>query len=94
MTSDGRARLLVLLLRVAGVITVTAFVAIFLPVSTDPMKYRAIVSYIASMNVLFGVIVFAIDLHAGMPAYWTFGEGPPITAFGIVIAYLNSKSRS
>ncbi len=136
MTSDGRARLLVLLLRVAGVITVTAFVAIFLPVewmaashqrlglgefprtpvvdylarsvaalygfhgilillvSTDPMKYRAIVSYIASMNVLFGVIVFAIDLHAGMPAYWTFGEGPPITAFGIVIAYLNSKNRS
>ena len=135
MTSDGRAWLLVLLLRVAGLITVTAFFAIFLPVewmatwhhrrglgefprapivdylarsvaalygvhgvlillvSTDPVKYRTIVSYIAAMNVLFGLIVFGIDLHAGMPAYWTFGEGPPITAFGIVIAYLNSKSR-
>ena len=135
MSPDLSARLLVLLLRVAGVITVTAFGAILLPVewmaashqwlglgefprapvvdylarsaaalygfhgvlillvSTDPVKYRAIVSYIAAMNVLFGLIVFAIDLHAGMPAYWTFGEGPPIAAFGAVIALLNSKSR-
>jgi hypothetical protein len=135
MASDVRARLLVFLLRLAGVITVTAFFTIFLPVewmaashqwlglgefprapvviylarsvaalygfhgvlillvSTDPVKYRAIVSYIAAMNVLFGLLVFGIDLQAGMPAYWTFGEGPPIAAFGGVIAYLNSKSR-
>ena len=135
MTPDVRVRLLVFLLRVGGVITVTAFFAIFLPVdwmasshqwlglgefprapvviylarsnaafngfhgvllllvSTDPVKYRTIVSYAAAMNVLFGLIVFGIDLQAGMPAYWTFGEGPPITAFGLVIAFLNSKSR-
>jgi hypothetical protein len=135
MSPDGSARLLVLLLRLAGAITVTAFLAILLPVewmaashqwlglgefprapvvdylarstaalygfhgvlillvSTDPVKYHAIVTYIAVMNVLFGLIVLAIDLHAGMPAYWTFGEGPPIAAFGIVIAVLNSKSR-
>lgn len=130
MSSDVPARLLVFLLRLAGLITVTAFFAILLPVewmaafhqglglgefprapvvvylarsaaalygfhgvlillvSTDPVKYQAIVLYIAAMNVLFGIIVFAIDLHAGMPAYWIFGEGPPITAFGIVIAWL------
>jgi hypothetical protein len=135
MLPDASARLLVLLLRIAGVITVTAFFAILLPVewmavshqwlglgefprapvvdylarsaaalygfhgvlillvSTDPVKYRAIITYIATMNVLFGFIVFAIDLHAGMPAYWTFGEGPPIAAFGIVLALLNAKSR-
>ena len=135
MSPEVCARLLVFLLRLAGVITVTAFFAIFLPVewmaashqwlglgefprapvvvylarsaaalygfhgvlillvSTDPVKYRAIVWYIAAMNVLFGLLVFGIDLHAGMPAYWTFGEGPPIAAFGIVLAYLNSKSR-
>jgi hypothetical protein len=133
MTPDVRARLLVFLLRVAGVITVTAFFAIFLPVewmatwhqwlglgefprapvvdylvrsvaalygfhgvlillvSTDPVKYHAIVSYIAAMNILFGLIVFGIDLHAGMPSYWTFGEGPPISAFGAVIALLNRE---
>src|SRR5687767_11362556 len=135
MSPDAYGRLLVLLLRIAGVITVTAFFAILLPVewmavshqwlglgefprtpvveylarsaaalygfhgvlillvSTDPVKYRAIVSYIAAMNVLFGLLVFGIDLHAGMPAYWTFGEAPPIAAFGVVLAYLNSKSR-
>jgi hypothetical protein len=129
----ARARLLVVLLRVAGVVTVTAFFAVFLPVewmaswhaslglgefprdpivqylarsvaalygfhgvlillvSTDPDKYRSIVSYIAAMNVLFGSMVMAIDLHAGMPAYWTFGEGPPIIVFGIVIGILNRR---
>jgi hypothetical protein len=67
--------------------------ALILLVSTDPVKYRAIVSFIAAMNTLFGFIVFGIDLHAGMPGYWTLGEGPPIAAFGLVLAYLNSKNR-
>src|SRR5687768_17573509 len=99
MVSGGMtsARLLVFLLRLGGVATVTAFLAIFLPVdwmvrthawlglgefprspivdyltrsvaalygfhgclllliSTDPVRYRAIVAYVATMNVLFGI---------------------------------------
>jgi hypothetical protein len=46
--------------------------------------------FIALMNVAFGLIVTAIDVHAGMPAWWTLGEGPPIVAFGIAIAVLNA----
>jgi len=122
---------LVLLLRLAGCVTASAFLAIFLPVewmasthqwlglgefprapvvdylarsiaalygfhgvlllivSGDPVKYRTIVSYVAAMNVLFGLIVLAVDLHAGLPMMWTLLEGPPITAFGIVIGLLN-----
>jgi hypothetical protein len=124
--------MLVGLLRLAGVITASAFFTILLPVewmasthrwlglgefprspvfdylarsiaalygfhgvlllvvSTDPIKYRAIVWFIAVMNVVFGLIMIGIDLHAGMPAFWTLGEGPPIIAFGIVIAILNA----
>jgi hypothetical protein len=124
-------RLLVFLLRLAGVATVAAFFAMFLPVdwmvrthawlglgefprlpivdyltrsvaalygfhgclllliSTDPVRYRAIVSYVAAMNVLFGIIMLAIDLHAGLPLWWTVGEGPPILALGIALAVLN-----
>jgi hypothetical protein len=132
MTLEARQRLLVGVLRLAGVITVSAFLTILLPVewmasthrwlglgefpraavveylarsiaalygfhgvlllivSTDPVRYRAIVWFIALMNVAFGLIVTAIDVHAGMPAWWTLGEGPPIVAFGIAIAVLNA----
>ena len=126
-----RRWLLRLLLRFAGIVTVTAFGAIFLPVewmaathrwlglgefprapvvdylarsiaglygfhgvlllivAGDPVRYRTIISYVAWLNMLFGLSLVAIDIHAGMPAWWTLGEGPPIIAFGVVIAFLN-----
>ena len=119
-------------LRLAGVVTMTAFLAMLLPtdwmasthqwlglgefprapvvdylarsiaalygfhgvllwiIATDPRKYRALVWYVAAMNVVFGLMVIAIDVHAGMPAFWTLAEGPPIVAFGIVIGVLNA----
>jgi hypothetical protein len=67
---------------------------LLLLVSTDPIKYRSIVSYIAFMNVAFGVILVAIDVHAGLPLLWTMSEGPPIVAFGIVIGILNKSIHS
>jgi urea transporter len=60
-------------------------------VSTDPIRYRPIVWFIAVMNVFFGLMIVAIDLHAGLPAFWTALEGPPIVAFGVVIAVLNRR---
>jgi hypothetical protein len=131
LTEDRRTRVLVLLLRLAGCVTASAFLAIFLPVewmasthewlglgefprapvvdylarsiaalygfhgvllliiSSDPVRYRTIVSYVAAMNVLFGLIVLGIDLYAGLPMMWTLLEGPPIAAFGVAIAALN-----
>jgi hypothetical protein len=57
--------------------------------STDPVRYRSIVQYVGWMNVLFGVLMVLVDLHAGMPWWWTAGEGPPITAYGIAILILS-----
>ena len=135
LNQDLARRLLIIVLRLAGVITLAAFPAMFLPVdfmassherlglgefprapvvdylarsiaalygfhgvlvllvSTHPERYRAIVWYIAIMNITFGMMMVAIDLHAGLPTYWTALEGPPITAFGIVIALLNRQVR-
>jgi hypothetical protein len=134
MPIPSNAGLLVALLRLAGGVTLTAFLAILLPVewmasthrwlglgefprapvvdylarsvaalygfhggllllvSGDPIRYRSIIWYVAFMNVAFGLMLIAIDLHAGLPLLWTISEGPPIVAFGIVIAILN-KSR-
>jgi hypothetical protein len=61
-------------------------------VSRDPVKYRTIIWYLAVMNILFGAIIIAIDIHAGLPAMWTLLDGPPVTAFGIVIGLLNHQS--
>lgn len=127
-------RLLVVLLRVAGGITLMAFLAMLLPadwmaathralgmgelprapvvdylarsiaalygfhgvllllVSRDPVQHRSIVRYLGWMNLLFGMFMVFIDLHAGMPGLWTLAEGPPIALFGVVVLYL-SRSR-
>ena len=61
---------------------------LLLIVSMDPRKYRRIVSFIAVMNIVFGLMLMAIDVHAGLPLYWVLGEGPPIVAFGVVVAFL------
>ena len=55
-------------------------------VSRDPVRYRAFVWFVASMNVTFGAIVLAIDLHAGMPRAWSLVEGPSIIVLGLAIA--------
>lgn len=124
---------LIVVLRIAGVVTLAAFPAMLLPedwmaatherlglgvfprapvvdylarsiaalygfhgvlvllVATDPVRYRAFVWYVAAMNIAFGTMLVAIDLYAGLPAYWTALEGPPIVAFGVVIALLNRR---
>src|SRR5687767_1819792 len=122
--------MLVLLLRLGGVFTVTAFLAVLLPVewmasihraiglgefprapvvdylarsvaalygfhgvllliiSTDVVKYRTLVWYVAILNVAFGLMLIVIDLNAGLPALWTWFEGPSILVFGIIIGWL------
>ena len=55
-------------------------------VSTDPVRYRPFVWFTAVMNIVFGAMMLAIDLYAGMPALWTAIEGPGIMAIGMAIA--------
>ena len=63
---------------------------LLLLIARDPIKHVTIVRFVAFMNVFFGLMIVFIDLHAGMPALWTFLEGPPIIAFGLVIYFLGS----
>ncbi len=66
---------------------------LLLVVARAPRRFAEIVSYIAFFNVTFGVIMLAVDVHAGMPWYWTLAEGPPIVALGFALAYLNAGKR-
>ena len=67
--------------------------ALLLLVSTNLVKYRDIVWFIAILNIVFGAMIVAIDLHAGMPMFWTLFEGPSLIVFGMVIAWLNRSRR-
>lgn len=58
-------------------------------ISSDPVRYRPFVTYVAWMSITLGAMLFAIDVHAGMPSRWTFAEGPPVVAIGIALALLN-----
>jgi flagellar biosynthesis protein FliR len=63
--------------------------ALVLLIARDPVRFRPIVTYVATLNVVFGLMLIAIDLHAGMPWFWTLVEGPLIMAVGLVLAFLN-----
>jgi hypothetical protein len=62
---------------------------LLLAISSDPVRYRKLVRYLGVMNVVLGIILLFIDLHAGMPLFWTMAEGPPVSAFGAVLLYLS-----
>jgi hypothetical protein len=62
---------------------------LLLIIAADPIRYRVLVWYVASMNVTFGAMMVAIDLYAGMPLLWTLLEGPPIAVMGLAIGALN-----
>ena len=64
---------------------------LLLIIASDPVKYRALVWYAATMNIVFGMLMIAIDLHAGMPMFWTLAEGPPIIALGLAVGALNAR---
>jgi len=60
-------------------------------VSRDTERYRVFVWFAAVMDIVFGAMMVAIDLHAGMPAIWTAIEGPSIMAMGLAIAVLAAR---
>ena len=130
-TRLNSSRLLVVLLRLAGAVTIAAFPAMLLPtdwmdathrwlglgelprapvveyltrsiaalygfhgvlllvVARDPVRHRPIVRYLGAMNIVLGILLVLIDVHAGLPILWTLAEGPPIMALGAAVLYLS-----
>jgi hypothetical protein len=60
---------------------------LLLVAATDVRRHRAIIRYLAFMNVGFGAIMVGVDVVSGMPSYWTLFEGPPVAGMGILIYF-------
>ena len=55
--------------------------------SSDVRRMRPMVIYLATIGIVIGAIMLAIDLWAGMPWYWTLAEGPPTALMSGVTLY-------
>jgi hypothetical protein len=56
--------------------------------STDVRRYRPALVYVSTAIVLLGVALFFIDLNAGLPSSWIWGEGPLTIVLGLVMGWL------
>ena len=65
--------------------------ALLFIVAADPARYERIVLYLGVANIFFGLMLFGIDLHAGVPLWWTAIEGPPVVGLGILVLHLRRK---
>ncbi len=70
------------------------FGALTLFVSRDVRRYATFVAFAGKLTVLLGIFLFVLDLWAGMPASWTWGEGPPTLVVGVVLYRLARRVES
>ena len=61
--------------------------------STNVDRFAPIITFVAVMNVLFGIILIVIDVKAGLPALWIALEGPLVIVIGIALGLLNRAAR-
>ena len=134
MSPDTARRTLVWLLRIFGVMMLTAVFAIFMPtdwmarvndwlglgpfpraplteyltrslsavfallgalmlyVAADVERYLDFVGVVGLLTVLLGIFYLVLDLWAGMPASWTWLEGPPTAVLGVVLHRLARRA--
>jgi hypothetical protein len=62
--------------------------ALALFLSTGVTRYRPVILLLSGVTIAFSPVVLWIDIKAGMPASWTWGEGPFVLPLGLVMWWL------
>jgi len=63
-------------------------------VSFDVRRHEQVIRYLAVVGLVFGVVIFAIDLLIGLPLFWTVGEGPATVALSAAILILQWRAKA
>ena len=78
--------------------SLSAFYAMFggllILVSRDPKRYASVITYVAVMSLIFGVVISVIDVLIGLPLYWTVAEAVSLFPLSIIILVLQRNMRS
>lgn len=61
--------------------------------SCDVRRFAPVVTHMGWMYVLLGAARRAVDLHAGLPAWRVWWDGPPVLAAGVLTLLLLLASR-
>ncbi len=62
--------------------------AMVLFVSFDVRRYERLIRFMAVAALVHGAVILGIDLGAGLPALWRYGEGPAFAATGVAVLWL------
>ena len=57
----------------------------------DVRRFAPVITCLGALHMVFGLVVTGVDLYAGMPLFWTLGEGPPVAGMGLAM-FLLSRS--
>ncbi len=70
----------------------TLFGALAIYVTLDLRRYLALVAFMGRLTVALGIFLTGLDFWAGLPAAWSWGEGPPTVVLGIVMVWLAARA--
>lgn len=59
----------------------------------DVRRYAELLRFLAWVHLVFGVIMFAVDVMVGMPPLWVATEGPFVVAWSLVVLALARRVR-
>lgn len=58
----------------------------------DLRRYLPLVAFMGKLTVVLGVYLTIVSFRAGMPAIWSWGEGPPTVLLGVAMAWLAGRA--
>ena len=61
--------------------------------STDVRRYATLLTYLGVVTIAFAVVIFVVDLRAGMPWFWAAFEGPVVLCLGAAILLLQAAAK-
>lgn len=67
---------------------------VYLLLAKDVRRYQPIILFFGWMDVVTGILFLGIDLHAGLPTYWTAVEGPSLVLIGALFVVLARRVES
>jgi hypothetical protein len=62
-------------------------------ISTDVRRFAPVIVFCGTTGIVFGIVMIAIDVGAGLPLSWTLSEGPSILVVGALILWLMKRRR-
>lgn len=66
---------------------------LMLYISCDIRRYRSLIKLWSVIAIIGGFVLLGIDFASGMPPSWTWCEGPPTSATGGLIFWLQQRIR-